>query len=74
MVVPAITDLDMDTFDEKKDSQASPLEGFLECVFTGREKYWENEMYRKFNVQNLFGSLKTFGGEDEIHVFVWFDV
>lgn len=31
-------------------------------------------MYRKLNVQKLFGSLKKFedfGGEDEIHVFVW---
>lgn len=39
MVVPAITDLDMDTFDEKKDSQAASPRGFFsEGVF-----YWEGK-------------------------------
>lgn len=45
MVVPAITDLDMDTFDEKKDSQASPCGVFSEGVFTGRETSWRNDIY-----------------------------
>jgi len=49
MVVPAITDLDMDTFDEKKDSQAaSPRGVFSELVF-----YWEGKNLEEKTCQKI---------------------
>ena len=76
MVVPAITDLDMDTFDEKKDSQAPRGLGFtffltlrdLRVVFLKPRGFGfccgeirdQTENVRMF--KNLFGSFKALVG------------